>query len=271
MDLGTFSRGEKRNNLRAIIGFMKVLVGNWKMAPDTLKGAVDLAKKTSTIAKTHKKNLQVIIAVPFPHISLVTKNVKNLGIAAQNISSTINIASTGSVNAAMLKSYGVSYSIVGHSESRALGDTNEMTNEQIKRLLEKKITPILCIGEKSRDAQGWYLSAIKEQIEIALEGVLKASVKKMIIAYEPVWAIGKNASREATPHECFEMIIFIRKIISDIYDEKIAAHIPVLYGGSVDEDNANTFTTDGGADGLLVGRVSLDAKRFSKLAANISK
>jgi triosephosphate isomerase len=250
---------------------MKILIGNWKMAPDTLVSALDLAKKTAQIAKTHKKDLEIIVAVPFPHIYIVSKVSKILTVGAQSLSGATALAVTGGVSAGMLKSYGVTHAIVGHSESRARGDSNDVVAEQIKRLLEKKIIPILCIGEKTRDTHGWYLSVIKDQIESALLEVPKATFKRFIIAYEPVWAIGADATREATPEECREIIIFIRKIIADLYDEKIASLTPILYGGSVNETNAQSFMQEGGASGLLVGRVSLDPKRFAKIAESITK
>ncbi len=249
---------------------MKLLIGNWKMAPDTAVQAASLAKATATIARTYKKSLSVIVAVPSIHLAAVTKAAKNLPLAGQTIAPTMAVASTGLVSASMLKGAKAGYCIVGHSESRARGETNEIVREQIDCLFEKKIIPILCVGEKERDAQGWYLSVIKDQLESAFADVPKATLKRVVVAYEPVWAIGAQATREATPAECQEMIIFIRKIIADLYDEKVAASIKVLYGGSVSETNAYSFVTDGGADGLLVGRVSLEPKRFAKLAQSIS-
>ncbi len=249
---------------------MKLLVANWKMAPDTVLQATDLAKKTAIIAKTHKKTLDIVVCVPYPHLGLIPKSSKALVFGAQTVAGSTALASTGSVSAAMLKAYGCTYCIVGHSESRAKGDTNEIVAEQTKRLIEKKIIPIICIGEKTRDAQGWYLSVIKDQIESVLEGVPKANLKKIVIAYEPIWAIGAEATRVATSLECQEMIIFIRKLLTDLYDEKAARLVPVLYGGSANEENAATFIDEGGASGLLVGRVSLEPKRFAALAARIA-
>lgn len=250
---------------------MKILIANWKMAPETSKGAIDLAKKTYQISKSYKKSVDIMVAVPFAHIATVVRNAPLLKVGAQDISNNVDIAHTGQVSANMIRSYGATYSIVGHSEARASGDTNEIVNEKIKRLLEKKIQPVLCVGEKSRDSQGWYLSEIKEQLEICLDDIASPSIKKIIIAYEPVWAIGSKAEREATPGECQEMIIFIRKILTDKFDEKISSKIPILYGGSVTEENGLNFIKEGGSNGLLVGRLSLDAKRFAKLVDRISR
>ncbi len=248
---------------------MNLLVANWKMAPDTPKAAVVLAKKTAALARTHKKTLTLAVCAPFVHIPLIAKSLGLASLGAQSTAPTDTIASTGLVSAGMLKSAGVKYCIVGHSEARARGDSNALVKEQFDQLFAKKIIPILCVGEKERDPQGWYLSSIKDQLESALLGVPKAALKRIVIAYEPIWAIGSNAVREATPTECREMIIFIRKIVSDLYEgEKV--NIQILYGGSVNEENAGTFITEGTAQGLLVGRASLDVKIFTKLTARVA-
>lgn len=247
-----------------------ILIGNWKMAPGNTLKAVSLAKKIKNIANINKKNLFVIVCPPFVYLNSISKQVKNLNIGAQTVAPLDSIAQTGLVGVEMLKSFGTKYCIVGHSELRARGEDNESTKKQVTLLLSKNIKPILCVGEKERDNHGWYLSSVKEQIETALSGVQKNALKNIIVAYEPVWAIGNNAERVATPSECQEMVIFIKKIISDMYGEKVSNTIPILYGGSVDEKNAINFVTSGNADGLLVGRVSLDPKRFGEIAKSIA-
>jgi len=241
------------------------------MAPEKVEQAEKLAKETFAIAKKYKKNLQFVVCPSFGHLSAVAKHTKAIVLlGAQNVAPVITPANTGLVSASQLKGLGVQYGIVGHSESRARGETNEMVIEQTIRLIEKKIIPILCIGEKTRDAQGWYLSEIKDQLNGLLTTVSKMHFKNIVIAYEPIWAIGANAEREATPHECREMVIYIRKLISDVHGEKFAASIVILYGGSVNEHNAKYFITDGTAGGLLVGRVSLEPKRYELLAKSLS-
>lgn len=250
---------------------MIFLVGNWKMAPERISEAQKVAVGTAKITKYFKKQLAVIICPPFPYLSLVSKAAKGVRLGAQAVSHNTDVAHTGQVSAPILKQFGVQYCIVGHSESRLAGDTNERVHEQVLRLLDKKIIPIVCVGEQKRDSQGWYLGTVKEQIETALATVPKAALKNIIIAYEPVWAIGNKAERTATPIECQEMVIYIRKILRDRYDEKFSNVPVILYGGSVDEKNAKSFITEGKAQGLLVGRVSLELKRFTALAANIAK
>ncbi|MDQ5931028.1 MAG: triosephosphate isomerase [Patescibacteria group bacterium] len=250
---------------------MTLLIGNWKMAPEKSTEALVLAKKTLLIAKTYKKNIQTVICVPSIHVPILTKNIKStLFIGSQSVSSNTEIAQTGLVSAGMLKSYGATYCIVGHSESRLRGESDAEVLGSTNLILQKGLIPVICIGEKERDNHGWYLSAVKSQVETVVMGVPKAQLKKIVFAYEPIWAIGSNAAREATVAECREMIIFIRKVISDVTDIKTANSIKILYGGSVNEQNASSFVLEGGAEGLLVGRVSLDAKRFGQLAKVLS-
>lgn len=249
---------------------MKLLIANWKMAPETSKQATSLAKATGMIAKQVKKKVQVIVCAPSIYLAPVRAANKALALGAQDVAAATLVASTGRVSASMIKGTGATHCIVGHSEVRAAGDTNEIVKEKIDRILEAKLIPILCVGEKERDNHGWYLSTIKDQVESAFAGIAKPVLKRMVIAYEPVWAIGAGAAREATPVECQEMVLFVRKILTDLYDHKTARTVPIIYGGSVTEDNAATFVTDGEAAGLLVGRVSLEPKRFAKIASRIA-
>lgn len=249
---------------------MILLVGNWKMAPNKSSEALNLAKKILLVSKTYKKSIQTVICAPSIHIPLLAKNIKNtIFIGAQSVSGYEDIAQTGLLNANMIKDYGAMYCIVGHSEVRARGESDESIVLAVNSLLNKKVTPIICVGEKDRDAHGWYLSTVKDQVEKIINSIPKASLKKIVLAYEPVWAIGKEAKREATPVECREMIIFIRKTIADLVDAKSAQAIPILYGGSVNDQNAVNFIKEGESQGLLVGRASLDIKKFSAIMKNI--
>ncbi len=251
---------------------MIVLIGNWKMAPEKASDALTLAKKTQAIAREYKKTLNTIICVPSIHIAPLTKTIKTtLGIGGQSVAARPDIAQTGYMSAGMLKSYGASYCIVGHSEVRARGENDADTLAEVLTLVAKKVSPIICVGEKERDAHGWYLSTVKGQVETIINGIPRAQLKNLIFAYEPVWAIGADAVREATVAECREMIIFIRKVIADATDEKIAKSIRIIYGGSVNEENVAAFVLESGAQGFLVGRLSLDAKRFGTLAKILSQ
>jgi len=243
----------------------KIIVANWKMNPQSQKEAEVLFKAFYTIVN-NKKDTKVIVCPPFPYLIISQKfKSKKILLGAQNVSQKAEGSYTGEVSIRMLKDMKVNYIIVGHGEERALGETNEIINEKILNLLRLKIVPILCVGEREKDKEGFYLSFVQEQIKRCLSTVPKAQIKNIIIAYEPIWAIGKNAVREATKEEFMEMKIFIKKVISDIYDAKIAHSIPILYGGSVNPKNAKLFIKEGGADGLLVGRDSLNPKNFGAI------
>jgi len=240
----------------------KIIVANWKMNPPTVKEAGVLFSDISSLAK-NLKGKTVVICPPYPFL-FISQKLKNKKIilGAQDISSFSSGAFTGEVSPKMLKDMGVRFVIAGHSERRSLGETDKIINEKISNSLKHKLSVILCVGEKDRDHDGKYLSFVEKQIKNCLNDITKPQLKNIIIAYEPVWAIGKNAVREATVEEFTEMRIFIRKVISDIYDSKVAHTIPILYGGSVNVENAKEFMEKGGADGLLVGRDSLNSKRF---------
>ncbi len=245
----------------------KLIIGNWKMNPKSEKEALAIVRSLITSTK-NSKNVEIVICPPFPFFSCIQKlKLKKLKIGAQDMSEESEGAHTGEVSLRMIHSFGVKTIIIGHSERRAGGDTNMRVNKKISLALKLKTIPVLCIGESSRDTTGFYLGFIKDQLHECLAGVPKSQIKDLVIAYEPLWAIGKNALREATPEEFIEMRIFIRRVLSDMYDAKVAHTIPVLYGGSVHPENADAFLTTGEADGLLVGRDSIIPKKFAAIVA----
>jgi triosephosphate isomerase len=243
----------------------KIVVANWKMNPQSKKEAEIIFKNVSFIIKNLKK-IDVIVCPPFPYLYLKDKiKNKKLKLGSQDVFYEKEGSYTGEISIDMLKNFGVEYVIVGHSERRMVGDTNEIVNKKILISLKSKINPIFCVGENNRDTNGFYLSFIKKQIEEGLKGVAKPQVKNIIIAYEPIWAIGSNALRVATPSEFLEIRIFIKKVIADMYDVKTANEVKIIYGGSVNPLNAESFIKEGGALGLLVGRDSLNKKKFSEI------
>ncbi len=242
----------------------KIIVANWKMNPLTGKEAVALFKKVKSLAGKNKNT--VIVAPPM----LYLEAIKRMGLGKVKLASQGGVigdtgAQTGMVSLAMVKKVGASHAILGHSEMRARGTTDQEVAEQVKDCITKNVTPILCVGEKEREGDMWYLHAVKSQIELALTGMQKAKIANVIIAYEPIWAIGKNAKREATVKECEEMAIYIKKVLADMFGHKESKKVSILYGGSVDEKNAHVFLEQGGVDGLLVGRASLNSKQFSAI------
>ncbi|MDE2030775.1 MAG: triose-phosphate isomerase [Patescibacteria group bacterium] len=245
----------------------KLIIGNWKMNPQSKKEAEIIFKGIVSTAQK-QKNADVVICPPYPFLSIFQKTkFSKISIGAQDVSVEQSGPYTGEVSTKMLTSVGVSYVIVGHSERRAMGDTNQIVNKKIINALKAKIIPILCIGERHRDSSGEYLKFIKHQLHECLANIPKPQVSKIIIAYEPIWAIGEKAQREATPEEFTEIKIFIRKIIFDIYNSKLAHNVMVLYGGSVHPENSAEFLVD--ADGLLVGRDSLIPKKFDLIIKSV--
>jgi len=243
----------------------KIVVANWKMNPQSQKEAEVLFNGISKEAK-NIKNTKIIICPPSAFL-FVSKKIKSKKIilGAQDVGSHEEGSHTGEISAKMLSNMGVKYVIVGHSERRSQGESNQIVNQKLLNLLKSKLFPILCVGESQRDKEGDYLSFVGGQIKECLAGVAKSQMSNITIAYEPIWAIGKNATREATTEEFVEMKIYIKKVISDIYGEKIAHSTTIIYGGSVNSLNASFFVEKGGADGLLVGRDSLNPKKFGAI------
>ena len=241
----------------------KLIVGNWKMNP---RGVVLARTNFLAIKKgiAGCKNVTAAIAAPFVYLPELKKTASGgLSLGAQNVSAEKEGAFTGEISAGMLAELKVKYVIVGHSERRALGETNEFINRKIKAVLAEKMTPILCVGEKERDDHMWYLGVVKTQLEECLAGIAKNAINRIVIAYEPIWAISSTAlRRDATPEDCVEMRIYIRKVLSDMFGGTVGSAVSVLYGGSVDEKNAGGFLTEGHADGLLPGKASLTPKTF---------
>ena len=245
---------------------VKLIVGNWKMNPQSSKEVEVLFKSILKGVNKNFKKVKVIICPPNPFLFIYKKlKSKKIILGAQDVSSSIDGSHTGEVSPLMLSGMGVKAVIVGHSERRFKGETNEIVNKKILNLLKLKMTPILCVGENKRDHNGFYLSFISEQIKICLASVPRREIKNIVIAYEPVWAIGKESNREATVEEFIEIKIFIKKVISDMYDMKVVDDLLILYGGSVNPVNCSSFLQVGQADGLLIGRDSLSSKKFTAI------
>ncbi|MBU4536695.1 triose-phosphate isomerase, partial [Patescibacteria group bacterium] len=170
---------------------------------------------------------------------------------------------TGKISAKMLKNIGSEFVILGHSEMRKLGEGNEEINTKIKLALKNKLTPILCIGENARDEEGKYFAVLEEQLSNALKGVGPNFSNKIIIAYEPIWAIGKAAKKIIKSEELLQTIIFIKKVLVDKYGTKSIGEIKILYGGSVNPINAEDLIQNTNINGFLVGRDSLIPKNFN--------
>jgi triosephosphate isomerase (TIM) len=241
-----------------------IIIANWKMNPLSQKEAekifTGITKSLSPL-----KNTAVVICAPFIYLDKLRTLSRKVSLGAQDIFFGDVGAFTGEISGEMAYNLGVRYSIVGHSERRELGENDQLINKKTKAAISAGLRPVVCVGEKHRDAEHGYFSVVKEQLEAALEGVSKNSIEKVIVAYEPVWAISTTADRrDALPEDSHEMAIFIRKVLSDKFG-KDAAKVKILYGGSVNDKDAESFLRLGGVDGLLVGRASLSSEKFSKI------
>jgi len=248
----------------------KIIIGNWKENPESL----EIAKSLIKISNDSKSEVKIIHAVPSIYAGVLAK--ENNNIILQNISEFESGSHTGEISVQQMLDCGIKASIVGHSETRlspanSKGDEDQQVNLKVQNLIKNDCGFILCVGEYERLEPGLngfkdYTDFVKQQLENCLAGVDKQEIADNVIAYEPVWAIGKNAKRAATNEEIIEMMKFIKSYI----EEKFGVEAHVLYGGSVDENNAKEKLNLEGVDGLLVGRASSDPVKWEKLLKNIS-
>jgi triosephosphate isomerase (TIM) len=244
------------------IGHEALVIGNWKMHPQTDAMAKRLATELKKLL-SHKDGVIAVVAPPsifIPVVSDTRNSARTFSLGAQNVHKEPLGAFTGEVSLPMLKSYGVEYVILGHSERRAHGETDAEVQEKVSAVLKAGFTAVVCVGETKRDHGGHYLGAIERQIREALKGLSKAKLGHVVIAYEPVWAIGTGQT--ATPGDVHEMKIFIEKTLTDLYGRNYAQKVRVLYGGSVNGKNAGEIMKEGMVDGFLVGGASLIPKEF---------
>jgi triosephosphate isomerase len=241
-----------------------LVVANWKMHPGSSSAAKSLMRETAkALART--RGVDVAVAPPSVFLGELQPLIagKKLRLAAQNVFYEKLGAYTGEVSVPMLKSVGAALAIVGHSERRALGETDELVNKKARAVIAGGLAAIACVGESKRDARGDYLSFVEKQLRAACAGVSAQALGKLVIAYEPIWAIGTGTN--ATPHDAHEMKLFIQRILTDTYGRAGAAKVRILYGGSVTAKNAGELMQDGAVDGFLVGGASLRAAEFASI------
>jgi len=224
----------------------------------------EVAKGLEDVKKTN-----VVICPPFPYLSIVNNQLSLIKLGAQNCFWEESGSFTGEVSLSMLKDLGCKYVIIGHSERRRfLNETDRIINKKIKAVLIKNIRPIFCVGENKKDKeQGKTQAILRKQLENGLKRISKKEIQNIILAYEPVWAIG--AGKPCSPEEAQVIRLFFKKVISQKYSRSIANEIKILYGGSVNSSNAKSFIQQGGFQGVLVGGASLKPKEFIKLVKNI--
>ncbi|MBU1046570.1 triose-phosphate isomerase [Patescibacteria group bacterium] len=244
----------------------KLIIANWKMNPQSLREAEDIFKGIKKGVLKLKK-IDVVLCPPFVYLSKIKDSIKknSIKLGAQNFFHEEKGSWTGEISIKMIKNIGVGFVILGHSETKKLGETNKKINTKVKLTLKNKLTPILCVGEDKRDEEGEYFSVLEEQLLEALNGVGPSFSSKVIIAYEPIWAIGEAAKKMISSEELLQTIIFIKKILADKYGAKSLGKIRILYGGSVNSLNAEDLIKNTSIDGFLVGRDSLIPEHFNKI------
>ncbi len=244
-----------------------LVVGNWKLNPGSVAEAKELTKAVIKKTKSYSSDATVVIAPTFVHLPDVRKALGSAPIllGAQDTHFEERGACTGEVSPVLLAEFGVSYIIVGHSERRALGETDVQVNKKIHAILKRRQIPIVCVGERERDKQGNFFNGIEAQIRSLATGLTAAQIQKVVIAYEPIWAIGTGAT--ATSEDVKEMQLFIMSILTKLYDRKVAAKVRLLYGGSVKAGNAKELHDNGGMGGFLVGGASLSGEEFAAVVA----
>ena len=236
-----------------------------------LTEAVQLVSELKAELNGKELNADVIIAPPFVTLEAVNSIVKDsvIKLAAQNMHFEDSGAFTGEISAEMLKSVGSEYVILGHSERRTIfGETDEMINKKVHQALNNGITPILCCGESLEEREnGTAFNVIEGQIKAGLKDLETSNIEKMIIAYEPIWAIGTG--KTASPEQAQEVHSFIRKLLVELSNEEIANNITIQYGGSVKPGNAKELLSKPDIDGALVGGACLKADSFRDIILSV--
>ncbi len=247
-----------------------IIACNWKTNPERWGEAQVLYRGLVEVSKSLKET-EIWVAPPSPFIEGLSgrRVLKRISVGAQDCSRYGAGAETGEVSAKMLKEAGAQFVIIGHSERRTLGDSDVDVNAKIQQAHKAGLQVLLCVGERLRDEHGEYLKFIAGQVRSALHTLPKSIVRKLAIAYEPVWAIGEHAAASDTPEDFRSVAIFIKKIVSEYAGAGAALSVPVLYGGSVSKENAVSFVSEGDADGLLVGRASLKFPAIKNIIIDI--
>lgn len=241
----------------------KIVAGNWKMN-NNLQEGLALAKELDQALKGKTVNCDVVIGTPFIHLASVAAAVdtQKVGVAAQNCADKASGAYTGEVSAEMVASTGAKYVILGHSERRAYyHETPQILKEKVLLALANNLTPIFCIGEvlEEREAER-HFDVVKSQIEESLFDLSAEDFSKIVLAYEPVWAIGTG--KTATAAQAQEIHAFIRKTLAGKYGSEVADNTSILYGGSCNASNAKELFSNPDVDGGLIGGASLGVDKF---------
>ena len=244
------------------------VIGNWKMHK-TVNEAVGFIQEFS---KSLSDAQQAYLAVPFTAISpsaRIAQQSSGLHIGAQNMNDVTEGAFTGEISALMLKEAGASFVLLGHSERRLyFNESNEFINAKVKKSISEGLQPILCIGESLNDRErGQTDQVLSKQLAACLDGISEDEIASVVIAYEPIWAIGSGLS--ATTDNAQETISNIRQELTRLYSAEKANQISILYGGSVKPDNVASYVAQNDIDGVLVGGASLNEKVFAEIVKTV--
>ncbi len=242
-----------------------IIAGNWKMNKTSVE-ARDLASKLIPLVSA-VKDREIVLGPPFTSLQAVSEAIKgtNIALSAQNMHWEDKGAFTGEISAEMLLDLGCRYVIIGHSERRQyFGETDETVNKKVKQALKKGLLPIMCVGETLAEREAGKLNEIiNRQVTGGLKDLTADDMKKVVIAYEPVWAIGTG--KTATPDQANEVHALIRQKVKSLYSAEIAEGMRIQYGGSVTPDNVSTLMAMPDIDGALVGGASLKPESFAAL------
>jgi triosephosphate isomerase len=248
-----------------------LIAGNWKMNKTASEAAELVAALKASVG--NQSQVHIVICPPFTALDRVGSLLGGgtLALGAQNLHEKPNGAFTGEVSASMLRDLHVTYVILGHSERRALfGETDALVNRKVLVALEAALRPILCVGETLAEREaGRTLEVVGTQLEAGLAGVPAAKADQVVIAYEPVWAIGTG--KTATPAMAQEVHAFIRSRLGQVLGLETASRVRILYGGSMKPDNADALLAEADIDGGLIGGASLEAKSFTDLVLSAAK
>lgn len=239
-----------------------IIAGNWKMNK-TIQETKDFLQEINDFEFS---GVEAVLCAPYTDLAVLKDNINQaVKIGSQNIHWETSGAYTGEISPLMLKELGVEYAIVGHSERREMfGETDDSVNKRVHSAFDNEIVPIVCVGERLDERENDETKeVVKKQTEKAIEGLSSEQVKQLVIAYEPIWAIGTGKSSSA--EDANAVIGFIRSVVADQYDQQVANEVRIQYGGSVKADNIKSFMAQPEIDGALVGGASLKSDTYKAL------
>lgn len=246
-----------------------IIIANWKMNPESAKGAKLLFDSINKGIRNLNKKPELVLCPPFIYLSDFQNIKSDIKLGGQDCFWEDKGSFTGEISCSMLKNFNSKYVIVGHSERRIfLAETDRSINKKLKAVLKQKLKPIFCIGETKKEKdKGRAQIVLRKHIENGLKKLDRKELENIVLAYEPIWAIGSGKS--CLPDEAKVMRVFLKKIVSQKYSRAVADKMRMVYGGSVNSQNVKTFIEEAGFDGVLVGGASLRPKEFIEIIRKV--